>query len=103
MNLYVQIYVTKKNTYNFQLIKYDGNVLLIGNNYTYKSRVERMIRKMKTYLSDPMKYSRMNNSFTLRAGNNRIIGRSPEMEPEEMEEAIALLIKYGKDAELVKE
>ena len=95
--------MTKQYFYNFRLIKYDGNVLLVSNNYRYKNRVEVMIRKMKVYLSDPMKYTRMNNSFTLRAGNNRIIGRSPEMEPEEMEEAIALLIKYGKDAELVKE
>ncbi len=44
----------------------------------------------------------MNKAFSLRSGNNRIIGRSPEMDPDKIEEAIALLIKYGGEAEVVE-
>ncbi len=103
MSVYIKI--NKLNSFfriEFRLI--EGNDLLFyGNYYKFKSEVIRALKSIRLKLREPDKYIKSKRNYSVRAGNNRTIGRSPDMDPEKMEWAMELLQKHGANAEVVWE
>ena len=87
--------------YKFVFVHTDSLILLESQPYTRKSSAIKGAESVKVNCIEPLKYVRKKDYFSLRAGNNREIGRSPIMSEEQMEEAMSLLQKYGAEAEVV--
>ncbi len=96
------IILTRYEKFHFYVLNEGEEIILKSQFYKTKQGMHKGITSVRKNSSDPLKYTKMNKAFSLRSGNNRIIGRSPEMDPDKIEEAIALLIKYGGEAEVVE-
>ena len=102
MKIWLNIKRDTRRYYYFEFWTKKHGVVLQSQGYLQKSSRNRGIISVRKNISDPKKYLVSANAFSLRAGNNREIGRSPKMEADQLEEVMDLLQKYGRDAVLIE-